>query len=203
MADNQFKQAIFNKSRLDKFLLVLTMPQVLTEIKSKVERGNAKVQPDLLQFSVHGSPVPEVTVPEIETPFGGHTFKFTSFHRPSYSNVTVQFVIDNEFNNYWVIWKWLDMLSESREGDFDHFNVTGLPIPHSDNNPRNDPKYHKKYATNISIIGRDEYNNDRIKWDYYGAFPVSLQAIEYSDQNEEQIESSFSFAFSQMDCSLL
>ena len=53
-------QSQFNKSRLDKFLLVLNLPPALKEISDQYigARNNTKVIENSLQFSVYGSIVP-------------------------------------------------------------------------------------------------------------------------------------------------
>tara|TARA_R110000787_G_scaffold100723_3_gene205804 strand:+ start:2535 stop:3140 length:606 start_codon:yes stop_codon:yes gene_type:complete len=201
MGENLVNQSLLNKSRSDKFILVITIPELLRNIDQRVNRSNSKIKSKTLQYSIFGSPVPEISVPEIETPFAGHTFKFSSFSRPSYGNIDVKFTVDNEYNNYWVIWKWLDMMQHSREGTFDKFKQVMPDLPYE--LPGVDHEYHKLYAANMSIIGRDEYDNDRIRWDYIGAFPVSLGRIEFNDRDDTEIESSFSFTFSQMDSKLL
>ena len=58
-------QSQFNKSRLDKFLLVIDLPNPLKDILTTdlADRKNTSIISDSLQFSVYGSIVPEVIVP--------------------------------------------------------------------------------------------------------------------------------------------
>ena len=103
-------QSQFNKSRLDKFLLILNLPPVLKDISKKDlgSRDNKVVIENSLQFSVYGAVVPSVTVPAEDLYYGGQTLKISKHTRPVYENVRVNFTIDNEFNNYWVLYKWTD-----------------------------------------------------------------------------------------------
>ena len=57
-------QSQFNKSRLDKFLLVLNLPTALKEINDQYigARNNKKVNENSIQFSVYGSVVPTIEV---------------------------------------------------------------------------------------------------------------------------------------------
>ena len=108
MADNTNRQSILNKSRVDKFVLVFSLPPALRKIEKKSTRSSYNVSEDAFQFSVYGAVVPEIIVPTIQIPYGGSNLYQSSHARQPYPPVTVNFTIDNEFNNYWVIYKWLD-----------------------------------------------------------------------------------------------
>ena len=70
-------QSQFNKSRLDKFLLVLNLPPILREISEQYlgARKNTKVIENSLQFSVYGSVVPAIKVPEESLYYAGQSMK--------------------------------------------------------------------------------------------------------------------------------
>jgi hypothetical protein len=110
-------QSIFNKARKDKFILVLTLPKVLQKIDSDIlsERAQSLIKLDSLQFSIWGSPVPEVTVPDVEQRIWGQAYKVTSQSRPNYNPISVNFTVDHRFSNYWVLWKWLYTLNHPIE----------------------------------------------------------------------------------------
>ena len=114
-------QSQFNKSRLDKFLLVLNLPPVLKDISKQnlSSRDNNVIIEDSLQFSVYGSVVPSIQVPSEDLYYGGQSMKVSKHTRPVYDNVTVNFTVDNEFNNYWVLYKWLDLLNDEELSKFD------------------------------------------------------------------------------------
>ena len=186
-------QATLNKTRADKFIFVLTLPKAMREIDTKENprRLDDIVQSDALQFSVYGSVVPSIRVPEVQTPYSGQTFKFSSHNRPSYDNVSLQFDIDNLYNNWWVIWKWLDILNNSKVGTFDVYD-----------DPSSKPM-HEKYSSNCTLYGVDEYNANKIKYTYVGVVPVGLGAIDYNERDATIIKSSFEFSFSQLLVELL
>ena len=99
------KQSVLNKSRLDKFLLSLSVPEGLKTYSSRVQRATgvssySKVIPNSLQYSVEGTVVPAINVPAIEQPYDRQVMKVSSHSRPAYEDVTVSFKIDNQFNNY-------------------------------------------------------------------------------------------------------
>jgi hypothetical protein len=104
--------------------------------------------------------------------------------------MTVNFMVDNLFNNYWVISKWLNMFNDRRQGNYT-------------SNINNDSGFLDKYSTQISVFGLDEYNNRIIEFKYYGAFPTSLGGIKYSDRDSNELESTFDYSFSQFEPILL
>ena len=56
-------QSPFNKQRKDKFLLVLTVPEILKDDINKLGKKYGMVNFDSLQFSVYGAVVPALVVP--------------------------------------------------------------------------------------------------------------------------------------------
>ena len=122
-------QSQLNKSRLDKFLLVLNLPPALKDISKKYlgDRQNNVIIDDSLQFSVYGAIVPQVQVPEISQGYAGQFYKVSSNNRPAYDNVTVNFTIDNEFNNYWLLYKWLDLLNDDSLSQFNGKDIVNVP----------------------------------------------------------------------------
>lgn len=189
------QQSILNKSKLDKFLLVLTLPSILKGVNNSNQnsRVTSLLSLDSLQYSVHGTLVPDSGIEAIELPFSGQTAKFTSYTRTSYKPVTVNFAIDNQFNNWWVLWYWLNVINDSQQSAY---NVQGLK-------PSDSFSGIDTYKTNISVFGLDGYNNPVIQWDYTHAFITNLAGFSYSYQNPDQIESSFTFAFGQLNAQLL
>ena len=180
------QQSVLNKSRKDKFIMVVMLPKALREINLSVSRDINLVNENALQFSVYGITVPSVIVDAVEVPYGGQVFNFTSHNRPDYETISVNFTVDNEFNNYWAIYKWINLLNNNKEA---FFYAEKIPVL---NNP------FSEYATTITVYGLDEYNNRRIQFDYTGAVPVGLGEINYNYRDSEEIETTFQFAFSQL-----
>ena len=192
MAVNQNNQSILNKSRLDKFLLVFSIPPALREVnvRENTARSSNNVIEDKLQLSVYGAVVPELTVPSIAIPYAGSNLYQSSHAREPYPPVTVNFTADNEFNNYWVIYKWLNLMHDQKTGVYDE---TDLDPDNEFNN----------YQTDITLYGLDEYENRRIEFTYTKAFPITLGNLEYNYRTSDEIESSFTFAYSQLHTKLL
>lgn len=190
---NAIKQSVLNKAKKDKFLLVFQLPNALLESNAREnpDRLDEKIVHDSLQFSIFGTVVPTVQVNTIEQQYSGQVFKFSGFHRPQYSNVQINFVIDNQFNNYWVIYKWINLMNHNREAFFNKDQDLSIRSPFQD------------YSTNFTVYGLDEYDNRKIQFDYIGVVPVSLGAINYNYQDPTQIDSTFEFSFSQLNTKLL
>lgn len=190
MSDTIIQQSILNKSRKDKFLLVLNIPTILKEVNkaSLNDRATKYLNQDSLQYSVFGSVVPTIAIPEVDANFSGQVAKYTSYNRPAYTSVTVKFTVDNEFNNWWALWYWLNLINNSELG---YYNANKIP----NNNPIRNVH---SYETNITIFGLDEYNNKKIQFDYDRAFITGLGDISYDYRDASEMESSFTFTFSQL-----
>lgn len=185
---NTIRQSVLNKAKKDKFILVFSLPRALLESNAREnpDRLNDTIVQDSLQFSIFGTVVPTIQVNTIEQTYSGQVFKFTGHHRPQYNNIQVNFVVDNQFNNYWVIYKWINLVNHNKEAFFNRDQQPLVNAPFED------------YSTNFTVFGLDEYDNRKIQFDYIGVVPVSLGAINYNYQDPSQIDSTFEFSFSQL-----
>ncbi len=190
MAVNQNNQSFLNKSRADKFTLVFSLPPALRKIDSKTDRQTFNVNEDAFQFSVYGAVVPSIDVPALQIPYAGSNLYNSTHAKEPFPPVTVEFTIDNGFNNYWVLYKWLDLMHDEKEGLYD---ADGLV---TDEN-------FKSYQTDMTLYGLDEFNNKRIEFTYTKAFPVTLGEIQYNYRNSEEITSSMTFVYSQIHSKLI
>lgn len=192
MANNvDYIQSPFNLSRKDKFTLVLNVPNALKNINSHFLDGADNINLDLLQFAVHGTVVPPIRVPSANARYAGQTFAQTSHSRDPYDPLTVGFTVDNRFTNYWVIYMWLNMLNNDKTGLYDQNNLTQGATIYT-KNPQS------QYKANISIFALDEYNKRIMEFKYTDAFPTNLNGIEYSYRDATELESSFTFEYSQL-----
>lgn len=191
---SDYDQSVLNKSRSDKFILVMNLPTILKSLDKKLLRTSKNIQGDKLQFSVFGTIVPEIQVPAVEARYSGSTINISSHARPTYAPITLSFKIDNQFDNYWVLFTWLNLLRDQQEGvagivDADRI-ISDRTINLAD------------YSSNISVFGLDEFNQPRIEFKYIRAFPTSLAEINYDYTNPEQISSACRFAFHEMNVNL-
>jgi len=186
------QQSVLNRVSKDKFLLVLNLPQYLRDQSTR----DALIDIDPLQLSIYGAVVPTVRIANIELPFAGQVYNLTSHARPNYEPLNVNFVVDNKFRNYWILWKWLALLNTPRNSLYGGSSVL------------NDKKDFKKqiergnlteYQTNLSVLGLNEYNQKSIEFIYYNAFITTLGGINYSYRDAEIMESTVQFQYSQLD----
>ena len=205
MADTITQQSILNKSRKDKFLLVLNLPDALKKLNtfSTIDRANSNIVLDTLQYSVYGAVVPATNIEETSLPYAGQTLNLTSGKREKYEDITVNFTVDNGYNNWWVLWKWLNFINDAKTGTFDTENLAPLPTNSQDKVVYTSTTNLQPYQTLITVYGLDEYNNKKIQWSYNKAFITKLNGITYNYRDAEQMESSFTFAFSQLNAELL
>jgi len=190
-------QSHLNKARDDKFLLSFNVPTALKKINDKFTRDNTHVNVDSIQFSVYGTMVPEIEVPATEIRYGGSTLYQSSHTKNSYPPVTVNFTVDSRFNNYWMIYSWLNLLHDEKTGLFDAHDLIpakGLP---------NSSAHFDEYQTNIIITAFDEYNKEVISFTYTKAFPTSISDLKFIYREGKEIDCSFTFVYSQLYVKLL
>ena len=195
-------QHITNKARADKFLMVITLPKVLRNLNAQLlsRRTQDFIQEGSLQFSVYGVTVPGVSVPSTELRYDGQPYQVTTQSRKTYDPVQVNFTIDNYFNNYWLLWKWLDKMNKIRPSGMDeHFHDQTI----EGNKGNLDGNKYTDYQTKITVYGLDEYNIRVVRFDYTNAFITDLGEIRYSYRDEQELETFFTFVFNQMDITLL
>lgn len=200
MATNKNNQSLLNKNRLDKFILSFQLPKALKKIDKNNDRKTYNVNEDAFQLSVYGAVVPELTVAAIQIPYAGSNLYNSSHAREPYPPVEINFTIDNEFNNYWTIYKWLDLMHDEKTGLFDEDDLVERSLTEG---RVAGPFKFADYQTNMTLFGLDEYNNKRIEFTYTQAFPITLGGINYNYRDAGQIESSMTFVYSQLHTKLL
>jgi hypothetical protein len=186
------QQSQLNVTRQDKFRLIMDIPDILKPILKKENRICNGGNLERLQMSIWGFVVPEIKVNVTEKPFQGQTLKFSGLSRPAYPPVNVRFTVDNRFDNYFILYKWLDIQNDESYSEFDAKNMNSTSRGHL-----------KDYSSTFSIYSLDEYNNPTARWDYSGAFPISIGSIEASYRETKELETNFSFEFSQLKMNLL
>jgi hypothetical protein len=135
--------------------------------------------------------VPEIVVPAVETRFSGSNLYMSSHSKNAYPPVEVHFNIDNEYNNYWTIYQWINLLHDEYSGHFDAHDL-------AKNNSIN-----KEYKTDLTIYGLDEYNHKKIAFTYKDAFPTAINAVTYDYKEGTEIKSGFRFVYSQLHTKLI
>ena len=197
------QQPHLNKLRRDKFTVVLTIPTILRELNTRNIREDKFFNLDSLQFSVYNVSIPKHSVPEIPLHFGQQNYNVTSYDRPAYDPVVINFEVDNEFKNYWVLWKWLQLLNDPLNAAFAGTDRAGT-FPFGElSRPEEVPEIFYNYVTDITVFAKDEYNNDQAKFLFKYAFITNLAELNYDYRDAEQLSCSFTFVFNQMDIELL
>lgn len=186
---NPTLQSPLNRASKDKFIMVLNLPYIL--------RNQAKDDPLLsiepIQISIYGTVVPTITVPAVELDHLGQSLHVSSHHRPTYSPLTVNFVVDNSYQNYYVFWKWLASMNDPIRSTY-----SGVPEQSKTIFDQMNSGFETEYQTTISILALNEYNENIIEFKYTNAFLTSLGAINYSYRDGELLESTAEFYFNQL-----
>jgi hypothetical protein len=202
MSTDKNTQSILNKQRLDKFRLVLTLPRVLLNMNDaswdKIE--DDLINMDSLQFSLYSATIPEISIPATLLPTYGQTVKVTSQTREAYTPTTCKFSVDNRFRNYWVLWKWLEVMNHPIDSGVDDSLALSTDIMRGKINNNAD---FLGYQTVISIFPLDEFNNDMCEFKFTHAFITKLSGIIFNYQDPSQLECEFTFEYGQMELNLL
>ena len=188
------QQSVLNRTGKDKFILVLNLPPILRKRFTNDELLN--INP--LQISIFGTVVPPVQVPANEVRFGGQSYNVSSYSRPNYPPLPVNFIVDTKFRNYWVLWKWLQLLNDPESSYY-----TGTSPKLETWRDRIESGIVTEYQTNFSILGLNEYNQQSVEFVFKNAFVTNLGGINYDYNDTELIKSSAEFQFSQLDVNLL
>ena len=187
---NPTEQSPLNIGTKDKFVLVFNLPRILRNLAKE----DPSISVDPVQISIFGSVVPSIQVPPKEVAFSGQSYNITSYSRPNYEPLSVNFVVDNKFKNYWILWKWLSILSSPTESMY----------------AGSDPRYETwkdriengtltEYQSNFSLLAKNEYNQTIIEFRYLNAFITNLGGITYDYSDTDIIKSSAQFQFSQLE----
>lgn len=186
---NPTNQSVLNRASKDKFVLVLNLPRAL---KTK-EPTNPDVSLKPLEISVFGTIVPTITVPPIQVPYGGQVPNYSSHTRPNYPPLSINFVVDNEYKNYYSLWQWLALLNDPLQSEYTGKQDKNLSLIEKMSRGN-----HTDYQSTLSILALNEYNQTVIEFVYYYAFITSLGGISYNYRDGEILESSVEFQYSQL-----
>ena len=187
-------QSPLNKNRQDKFILVLNLPEGIKKITDNLVRNTNRLSPNSLEISIAGAVTPAINIPQQTLPYGAQTIKISTHARPAYEPLTIDFKVDNEFNNYWAIFKWLDIMNDVKTGAFNEDDIINYSEPN---------QQLPIYSSNLTVYGLDEYENRKIQWDYIGAFPTQLAEIAWSYAEGAEITSSATFEFTRLEAKLI
>ena len=186
--ENPQLQSPLNRAATDKFILIMDLPYLLK--KNALNDPYINVEP--LQMSIFGTVVPEIKVPEIDARYRGQNLHLSTYTRPNYPPLMVNFTVDNSYNNYYVLWKWLDAMNLATEN-----NYSGDQLFQEENLISGDQF---EYQTTLFIQALDEYNQPTIEFKFTKAFLTGLGSINYSYRTGSQlIESAATFHYSQID----
>jgi hypothetical protein len=182
-------QSPLNRASKDKFYMVLNLPYILRE-RSKTD---PLLDIETLQISVFGTLVPNISVPATELRYHGQSVNVSSHSRPNYSPLSLSFVVDNSYRNYYVLWKWLDLLNSATESTYGGSSQEELSEKQIITSGSE-----SEYQTTLSIVALDEYNEPSIEFIYTHCFITNLGGINYSYRDNEFIETTAEFQFNQL-----
>jgi hypothetical protein len=190
MSTNPYQQALLNKSRSDKFILTIRLPKILRNIDTKSEVSNTKVNLDSLQFSLFNCTIPAEVIPQVDIRYAGGNVYLSSHNKPSYEPMTINFTVDNEFKNYWVIHKWLQVMRNEQSSIY-----AGEILPKDAGLGQ--------YCADFIMTALDEFEQPIIEWKFKDGFPVSIGELAYNYRDAKELETSFQFVFDRIETNLI
>jgi hypothetical protein len=177
-----------NTASSDKFLLMMNLPTILRERSV----SDPLLDVNNLQITVHGSVVPAVSVPSIDVPYKGQNVTVSSYARPRYEPLVVNFLIDNQYKNYYIFWKWLALLNEASKS---FYSGSVPPIGVSDKALQGNIA---EYQTTLTITALDEYTAPVMQFTYLDAFITNLGNLNYSYIDGKILDTNVQFSFSRL-----
>lgn len=183
---NPTSQSTLNRSSKDKFYMILDLPYALR----KRAETDPHISIDPLQISVHGTLVPDIAVPEVDVRYLGQNLHLSTYARPNYPPITVNYVVDSQYNNYYLLWQWLDVMNMAIKDIYGGTDTVDAAIVGDQ----------FEYQTTLKLIALDEYNEPVIEFIYSKAFLSNLGGLNYSyREGTSLVESTATFHFSQLD----
>lgn len=180
----EVRQSYLNKARSDKFRVTIPLPPILRDIDTRSVRSTRFIDKDAINFSIFSINIPAISVESVDLKFAGQTPRASSLARTAFDPVDVKFVIDNQYRNYWFLYKWFNLLHDEGKGHMLKQQGSSQPLD--------------QYTTDIVVSGIDEYNKDVINYTFSHCVPVEIGSIPYDYQQPNEIESSFKFRFHQL-----
>ena len=181
-----------NRARSNKFTLIIDIPQCFKKLETDTARSNRLINTNKVQMNVWGSVTPQISVPSIEVPAYAGVVKVSSHSKPAYETVTVDFTVDNNYENYHAIYRWLDILSDDKISVYDGKDLLNDSAGNFG-----------EYSTIWTLYALDEFNKNIAKWEFWGAYPTQLGQIQWSKRDPSDIESQLSFDFTFLNFEIL
>lgn len=177
-----------NKTYEDKFYFLFKLPDALRNLKSEYNQRlqGAGITKDSIRFSLIDVEIPQITVKAESIKYGGGGVYRSTHSIDPYDPVTITFKIDDKYNNYFVIYEWLNFIRNENLGYFDAQELAEKPGRIG------------TYSTNMSVVTLDPYNNEVSQHIFTHAFPTSLSSIKLNYQNTGEIACTATFVFTQM-----
>ena len=180
-------QSPLNKTISDKFVFIMNLPECLKNLQNKYIQAmsEAGIGRNAISWSLTNVTIPRNSIKAESIPYAGGHYYVSSHTKTPYDALQIEFKIDNKYANYFTIYEWMNLIYNEKAG---HYNADKIT-----NKIGTDA-----YATNIAVVGTDEYNKPAIQWTFTRAFPVEIPSIKLDYQSTEEITCSCTFMFSQM-----
>ena len=183
-----FIQSTLNRSFTDKFYFLMNLPNAMKNFKEDYNRNlnEGGIKKETIGWTLIKTSIPEVLIKSQSIGYSGGNHYISSHVKEPYSPLSIEFKVDSLYNNYSILYEWLNYIYDEKYGHFDANNLAKDAIGTS------------SYATTISVIATDGYEKDTIMWTFKNAFPTRLSGISLDYRDSSEIVCTADFVFSQM-----
>lgn len=187
MSDDINIQSPLNRALTDKFYFLMNLPSALKNLREKYVQNIKEVgiKRESIGWALTKVSTPEINIKAQSIPYAGGNHYISSHVKEPYSPLTIEFKVDNRYANYTTIYEWINYIYDEKYGHFDANNLS--PISGIDT-----------YATTVSIVAMDEYNEDVMMWTFKNAFPTKISSLSLDYTTADEMTCSVDFVFSQM-----
>lgn len=181
-------QSPLNKTYADKFYFIMNMPSALNNLAKKHNLENIRngINKESIKWNLISASIPSINIKAETHPFAGGNAYVSSHTKTPYDPLTIKFKVDNKYSNYLTVYEWINLIYDESEGHYDALDLS------------NGKSGLQSYATNVSIVATDEYDNPILQWIFSRAFPTQLSNFELNYQSTEELVCTATFVFSQM-----
>lgn len=189
------EESDLNRALADKFIFVFDLPCIMKNLETTGDqRQCGYINQEKVRINIRSANIPSVEVESKKLPYSGHTFKVSSHARTDYIPLNLNMFIDKLWDNYWLCWKWLDILCHHEQGFFDQNSTL---------TPTSSKGVPKEYMTTMSLIVLDGYNQPKAQFNYENCFITSLGAVQVDFQQTDELSCDVVFDYSRLSMELL
>ena len=155
----------------------MNLPDCLKNLKERYVASMSEVGigKNSITWSLTNVQIPRESIKAQSLPYAGGHHYISSHTKTPYDPLKIEFKIDNKYANYFTIYEWMNLIYHEKHGYFDAENLGHGKVGS------------QVYATNLAVVGTDEYDKPIIQWTFTNAFPIDMPSIKLDYQSTGEI----------------